>query len=153
MAQAKLFENIDIVSVKLVKEKDSHYASRNIKNPEELASVVRNFLKDSDREVFLTINFSTRNTINSIHIVSMGTAESSLVHPREVFKVAILSNASSIALAHNHPSGNPDPSQDDLQITKKLVQAGEILNIKVIDHIIIADDQYLSFAEKKLGGL
>lgn len=153
MAQAKLFENIDIVSVKLVKEKIGYYGTRNVRNPEDLAAVVRRFLKNSDREVFLALNLNTQNEINSIHIVSMGSVDSSLVHPREVFKSAILSNASSIALAHNHPSGNLNPSEEDIKITKRLVEAGEILSIKVIDHIIIADNEYMSFAEKKIGGL
>jgi DNA repair protein RadC len=153
MKQEKLFEGISIVSVKLVKEKDGYYGATTVRNPEALASVVRRFLKDSDREVFLAVNFNTQNTINSIHVVSMGSVDSSLVHPREVFKSAILSNASTIALAHNHPSGNLNPSEEDIKITKRLVQAGEILSIKVIDHIIIADDEYMSFAEKKIGGL
>jgi DNA repair protein RadC len=75
------------------------------------------------------------------------------VHPREVFKAAILSNASSIALVHSHPSGSLTPSLEDIDITRKLVQCGEILNIKVVDHIIIADDQHVSFADRKIGGL
>jgi len=150
MAQAKPFENIDIVSVKLVKEKIGYYGTRNVRNPEELAAVVRRFLKNSDREVFLAINLNTQNAINSIHIVSMGSVDSSLVHPREVFKSAILSNASSIALAHCHPSGNLNPSQDDINITEKLIQCGEILGIKVIDHIIIPDNQYTSFREQNI---
>jgi DNA repair protein RadC len=150
MAQEKLFERIDIVKVKLVKEKIGYYGTRNVRNPEELAAVVRRFVKNSDREVFLAINLNTQNEINSIHVVSMGSVDSSLVHPREVFKSAILANASSIALAHNHPSGNLNPSQEDINITEKLIKCGEILGIKVIDHIIIADNQYTSFREKNI---
>jgi len=153
MSHGKLFNSINIVSVKLVREKDAVYGAKTITNPEELASVVKRFLADTDREVFLTVNFSTANTINSIHLVSIGSLDKTIVHPREVFKAAILSNASSIALAHNHPSGSLNPSPEDILITKKLVQCGEILDIKVIDHMIIADDQYLSFAERKIGGL
>jgi len=153
MPHGKLFNSINIVSVKLVREKDVIYGAKTITNPEELASVVKRFLADTDREVFLTVNFSTTNTINSIHIVSIGSLDRAIVHPREVFKAAILSNASSIALVHNHPSGSLNPSEEDIQITKKLVQCGEILNIKVVDHIIVADDQHLSFAERKIGGL
>ncbi|NWG03579.1 MAG: JAB domain-containing protein [Syntrophaceae bacterium] len=153
MPHGKLFNGIDIVSVKLVREKDAIYGAKTIRNPDELASIVKRFLADTDREVFLAINFSTANTINSIHIVSIGSLDKTIVHPREVFKAAILSNSSSIALAHNHPSGSLNPSPDDILITKKLVQCGEILDIKIIDHIIVADDQYLSFAERKIGGL
>jgi DNA repair protein RadC len=153
MSQGRLFQSISIVSVKLVKEKDAHYGTTTIRNPGELASVARKFLDNTDREVFLAINFSSANTINSIHVVSIGSLDKTIVHPREVFKAAMLSNSSSIALAHNHPSGSLNPSPEDILITKKLVQCGEILDIKVIDHMIIADDQYLSFAQQKIGGL
>jgi DNA repair protein RadC len=153
MSQGKQFESISIVSVKLVKEKGAYYGAKTIRNPGELASVARKFLDNTDREVFLAINFSTANTINSIHVVSIGSLDKTIVHPREVFKAAILSNSSSIALAHNHPSGSLNPSPEDILITKKLVQCGEILDIKVMDHIIIADDQHLSFAQQKIGGL
>jgi DNA repair protein RadC len=153
MSHGKLFNSISIVSVKLVKEKDAYYGAKTIRNPEELASIAKRFLDNTDREVFLAINFSTANTINSIHVVSIGSLDKTIVHPREVFKAAILSNSSSIALAHNHPSGSLNPSPEDILITKKLVQCGEILDIKVVDHIIVADDRHLSFAERKIGGL
>ena len=153
MSQGKQVESISIVRVKLVKEKGAYYSAKSITNPGELASVARRFLDNTDREVFLTINFSPVNTINSIHVVSIGSLDKTIVHPREVFKAAILSNSSTIALAHNHPSGSLNPSPEDIQITKKLVQCGEILDIKVIDHIIVADDQHISFAERKIGGL
>jgi DNA repair protein RadC len=153
MSHRKLFNSINIVRVKLVREKDAIYGAKTITSPGELASIVKRFLADTDREVFLTVNFSTANTINSIHIVSIGSLDRAIVHPREVFKAAILSNASSIALVHSHPSGSLNPSPEDIQITKKLVQCGEILNIKVVDHIIVSDDRHLSFAERKIGGL
>ena len=153
MSHGKLFNSINIVSVKLVKEKDVCYGAKTIRNPEELASIAKRFLGNTDREVFLAINFSTANTINNIHVVSIGSLDKTIVHPREVFKAAILSNSSSIALAHNHPSGSLNPSPEDILITKKLVQCGEILDIKVVDHIIVSDDRHLSFAERKIGGL
>ena len=153
MSQGRQLESISIVRIKLIKEKGAYYSAKSITNPGELASVARRFLDNTDREVFLTVNFSTANTINSIHIVSIGSLDRAIVHPREVFKAAILSNASSIALVHNHPSGRLIPSQEDIDITRKLVQCGEILSIKVIDHIIVSDDQHLSFAEQKIGGL
>ena len=101
MPHGKLFNSFSIVSVKLVREKDAIYGAKTITSPEDLASVVKRFLDNTDREVFLTVNFSTANTINSIHIVSIGSLDKTIVHPREVFKAAILSNSSSIALAHN----------------------------------------------------
>ena len=153
MSQGGPFKSISIVSVKLVKEKDAYYGAKTIRKPEELASIARKFLDNTDREVFLAINFSSANTINSIHVVSIGSLDKTIVHPREVFKAAILSNSSTIALVHNHPSGTLIPSEEDILITKKLVKCGEILDIKVVDHIIVADDQHLSFAERKIGGL
>lgn len=153
MSHGRLFNSINIVRVKLVREKDAIYGAKTITGPQDLASIVKRFLADTDREVFLTVNFSTANTINSIHIVSIGSLDRAIVHAREVFKAAILSNASSIALVHSHPSGSLNPSLEDIDITRKLVQCGEILGIKVIDHIIVSDDRYLSFAERKIGGL
>ena len=153
MSQAEPFKSINIVSVKLVRERNVIYGANTVTGPGDLASVVKRFLADTDREVFLTFNLSTANTINSIHIVSIGSLDRAIVHPREVFKAAILSNASSIALVHSHPSGSLIPSLEDIDITRKLVQCGEILNIKVVDHIIVSDDQHLSFAERKIGGL
>jgi DNA repair protein RadC len=92
---------------------------------------------------------NTSNKIFKEVTVSEGTLSSSLVHPREVFKEAIIESAASIMLVHNHPSGNPEPSREDILITEKLVAAGEIIGIKVLDHIIIAGDNYVSFV--KLG--
>ncbi len=152
MGQIRLFESISLVSIKLVREKDCYYGFKTIRSPEDLANLVKRFLSQADREVFLTVNLSTANTINSIHVVSIGSLDRALIHPREVFKAAILSNASSIALAHNHPSGELNPSQEDIAVTKQLVQAGELLGIKVLDHVIIAGDRHLSFLEQKIGG-
>ncbi len=85
----------------------------------------------------MTLN--TKNNITGINVVSIGSLNSSLVHPREVFKAAILGNAAAIILAHNHPSGDPSPSPEDLEITRRLVEAGKILGIEVLDHVIIGD--------------
>ena len=150
--QLNLLESISVVSLRLVREKDSYYSSKFIRNPGDLAQIVKKFLGQADREVFLTVNMSTANTVNSIHVVSVGTLDRAIVHPREVFKTAILSNAANIALAHNHPSGELNPSQEDIAMTKQLVQSGDLLGIKVLDHIIIAGDRYLSFLEQKIGG-
>jgi DNA repair protein RadC len=83
-------------------------------------------------------------------LVSIGPLNQSIVHPREVFKTACLSNAAAIILIHQHPTGDPSPSQEDLSITRRLKEAGEIMGIKVLDHIIIGDGQYLSFVERGL---
>lgn len=148
----KPLESISVVRVELVKDKRSHYSAIKVEHPEELVEVLRKFLSKADREVFLAVNLGTRHEINSIHVVSMGSILSAIVHPREVFKAAILSNAYTIALAHNHPSGDAQPSEEDLKITARLAEAGKILDIKILDHIIIAGDKYLSFAEQHIGG-
>jgi len=83
-------------------------------------------------------------------MVSMGSVSGSVVHPREVFKICVLAIASGVILLHNHPSGDPTPSQEDLQITKQLVAAGEILGIPVKDHLIVADDRHMSFADEHM---
>ena len=83
-------------------------------------------------------------------MISVGNLNSSVVHPREIFKVAIENNSASIILIHNHPSGNPDPSNEDIAITKKVVEGGKMLNIPVFDHIIIAGNNFTSFVERRL---
>lgn len=149
MVQIKMRE-IEIVKIKQVKKKELlvDFPSENISSPQDYAKIIGHFLKDEDREHFVVGCLNTKNDINALHTVSIGTLNSSLVHPREVFKLAILNNSNSIILAHNHPSGNPLFSEQDCQITKRLQDAGEILGIKVLDHIIMGDSQYLSFKEK-----
>ena len=92
----------------------------------------------------------SRNKLISIDDVSIGTINANLVHPREVFKTAIQHLAVSIVIVHNHPSGNPEPSKDDLEITKRITEAGKLIGVNVLDHIIIAKDQFFSFKDKKL---
>jgi len=93
-----------------------------------------------------------KNRITGLHIVSEGSLNQSIVHPRETFKAAILANAAAVILAHNHPSGDTSPSREDREITRRLQEAGELLGIKVLDHVIVATDtgNYLSFTESGL---
>ena len=98
-----------------------------------------NDLKELAQEVFVVITLNTRNRVIQRHLVSIGTVNSTLVHPRECFRPAILDGASALILAHNHPSGGPTPSSGDIKITKQLIGAGSIVGIKVLDHIVIAD--------------
>jgi DNA repair protein RadC len=142
LPKERKLENIDIVRVLLIKDSGSHYRKQPIRRPESAVSVAKNFLAGQDREVFITLNLDQSSKINSIHVVSIGSTGATIVQPREVFKTAILSNASSVILAHNHPSGNPAPSDDDNQITCKLFQCGDELGIEVLDHIIIGDGEY-----------
>ncbi|OGP90589.1 MAG: hypothetical protein A2156_09045 [Deltaproteobacteria bacterium RBG_16_48_10] len=122
--------------------------SFDIKNPEAVFKLISSSIKDKAKEHFKLILLNSRNKKIGISAVSTGTLTTSLVHPREVFKDAITHSAASVILAHNHPSGDPEPSEDDLKITKKLVESGKILGIEVIDHIIIGKNNFYSFREK-----
>ena len=104
-----------------------------------------------DREQFVVLALDGKNNILGFNVVSTGSLTSALVHPREVFKPAILENAAAVILVHNHPSGDATPSDEDKAITARLKQAGELLGIKVLDHVVIGDhDHYVSFADTHL---
>jgi DNA repair protein RadC len=110
------------------------------------------YLADVDREHFVVIMLDQKNKVIGINTVSIGSLTASIVHPREVWKAPILSNAAAIILAHNHPSGQPQPSQEDRVLTVRLVAAGKLLGISVVDHVIIGDgtSSYFSFADENL---
>ncbi len=153
MNQNQPLQSMSVVRVELVKDWGHPYANREVDTPKDLVAILREFLAKADREVFLTVNLSGTNEINNINIVSMGCLTRTIVEPREVFKCAILSNAHKIVIAHSHAFGKAIPSEEDIRITKTLVRCGNILDIKIIDHIIIAGREYLSFSEKGIGGL
>ena len=141
-------KRVDIVSLKLVKESSVLYESRKISNPYDAYRLVKNFLADIDREKFVVVCLDAKSKPVSIEVVSIGTVNSAMVHPREVFKVAILTNASKIICFHNHLSGNTNFSKEDEDITKRLQKCGEILGIELVDHIVVGDDdKYFSFKE------
>lgn len=121
-----------------------------VKDPEAVVKAIRSSIKDKAKEHFKLILLNPRNKIIGISTISMGTLNASLVHPREVFKDAITHSAASVVLAHNHPSGDPDPSEDDIKITKKLVDSGKLLGIEVLDHIVIGKNNFCSFKERGL---
>jgi DNA repair protein RadC len=114
------------------------------------SEIVEKELKYSDREKFICLHLNSKNRIISYEVVSIGSINMSVVHPREVFKGAILSNATCIICLHNHPSGDPTPSEGDIGITERLNKAGNILGIKVLDHIIISREASFSFSESGL---
>ena len=144
-------KRVDIVSIKVVKDYSIQYSPRKVSNPRDAYKLFERFLLDIDREKFLVACFNTKNEPVNISVVSVGTLNSSLVHPREVMKIAILSNSNSIMIAHNHPSGSLEPSTEDKNITDRLIKVCEILGIKLLDHIIIGTkDNYFSFKENLL---
>lgn len=141
-------KRVNLVSLKLVKESSVLYETRTIRSPYDAYKLIKNFLIDSDREKFVVAYLDTKNQPVNISVVSIGSVNSAVVHPREVFKVAILSNASKIIYFHNHPSGNLKCSKEDENITNRLKECGEILGIELVDHIIVGDnDTYFSFKE------
>ena len=141
-------KRIDIVSIRMVKESSFFYENRKINSPGDAIELFRRFLSESDREQFLVCCMDIKNQPTSINVVSIGTLNSSLVHPREVFKGAILGNSASIIVAHNHPSGDPTPSKEDINITMRLKEAGKIIGIDILDHVIIGENEHISFKEK-----
>ncbi len=141
-------KRINIVSVKLVKEKSVSYVPRVISCPSDIAKLFSDFIGDSDREQFIVCCLNTKNQPTDLSIISIGCLDSTVVHPREIFKVAILSNAAAIILGHNHPSGNPEPSNEDKNITNRICEVGRVHGIKILDHIIVGDNSFLSFKEQ-----
>lgn len=121
-----------------------------VKDPQSVVKAIQTSIKDKAKEHFKLILLNTRNKIIGISTIAIGTLNSNLVHPREVFKEAISHSAASVVLAHNHPSGDPEPSEDDLIITKRLTEVGKILGIEVVDHVIIAKNNYFSFKDREL---
>jgi len=121
-----------------------------VENPKEIYKIVKDEIQRWDRERFLAVLLDARNGVIGIDEVACGSVNASLVHPREMFKAAILANAVSVVVIHNHPSGDVEPSEDDIEITRRLVEAGKILGIEVIDHLIVSKEGYYSFKEKEL---
>lgn len=137
--------------VVLVKEKVAKYElPKKIGCPEDVyrAITVITSVEEEAQEVFGVLVLNTKNKIVAVHEISRGTLTSSMVHPREVFKPALLHNAAAIVCFHNHPSGDPEPSKEDIKTTKRLVEAGKIMGIEILDHIIVGDDRYTSLKER-----
>ena len=128
---------IPTVKIQLVNEATHLYENAQISGPTDAAAILHEYLKGTDRENFVVLLLNTKNRVIGINTVSIGSLNASLVQPREVFKPAILSNSASIIIGHNHPSGDTSPSREDTALTKRLIKAGEILDITVLDHIII----------------
>lgn len=121
-----------------------------IKNPWDIYKFYMEDMRYESREIFKVVMLSTKNEIIKDYNASVGTLTSSLVHPREIFKEAILNSARSVVLIHNHPSGNTNPSENDKDTTNRLIKCGDLLGIAVLDHIIIGDGHYFSFKENNL---
>ena len=141
-------KRIDIVSIKMIKESSFLYQTRTISSPKDAYEMIKEQLEGLDREQFIIACLNTKNEPTNISVVAVGTLNKAIVHPREVFKEAIKRSAASVICAHNHPSGDPTPSEQDIGLTHRLYEAGELIGIKVLDHLIIGDDQFVSLKEK-----
>jgi DNA repair protein RadC len=121
-----------------------------ITSPQNIADLLMDTMQFLKQEAFKIILLDTKNKVIKIENISLGILNASLVHPREVFVKAIKQHSASIVLVHNHPSGDPTPSDEDKNITKRLVKAGELLGIPVLDHIIIGNDKFISLKQEKV---
>jgi len=121
-----------------------------IRGPEGVFNLLKERVSSEEVEVFYLIVLDSQSRPRALHEVTRGILSSSLVHPREVFRLAVAYNAAGIIVAHNHPSGDPTPSADDRAMTKQLVEAGRVLDIPVHDHVIVGEERYLSFASAGL---
>ncbi|MBE6081492.1 MAG: DNA repair protein RadC [Tissierellaceae bacterium] len=144
--------NMSLLGLRIVKEASGRYdIERKISTPQDVYNIGIEILqmdKLAEEYVYM-LSLNTKNVITGIFTISQGTLNSSLVHPREVYKRALLNNANSIILTHNHPSGDPTPSNEDIKITHQLMETGKILNIELLDHIVIGSGEYSSL--KQLG--
>jgi|GEM_PF-2223475 len=136
------------ISLKIVRNNYSKYYPIYLNSPKDVYYFLKDFGK-GDRERFVSIFLDVKNGVTGLEEVSVGTLSCSLIHPREVFKAAILANPVGIILAHNHPSGDTTPSKEDIAITERLVKASKLLDIEILDHVIIGYEDYRSLKQEK----
>jgi DNA repair protein RadC len=133
--------------VMLVKESLAHPSPVKIMDSQNAYRLLVPVFDGLDREHFMVVALDAKHAVIGINTVSIGSLTLSIVHPREVFKPLILMNASAVILAHNHPSGDPTPSPEDRALTRRLKEGGELLGITVLDHVVLGEDRYYSFAD------
>ncbi|MBA4407706.1 hypothetical protein C0389_10555 [bacterium] len=126
------------------------FSVKKIVSPSDIAEIFIPILRDKVKEEFYVICLNTANRITKVELISVGNLNSSVVHPREVFKAAIENSSANVILLHNHPSGNSEPSNEDITLTRQMVEAGKIMGVLVYDHIIIAGEKYTSLVEKRI---
>lgn len=142
-------KRVQIVDVQLVKDKSILYSERTISSPFDAQMLFREIIGEKDREHFAVLCVDTKNRPTHFQVVHIGNLNSAIVSPREVFKVAILANAACVMFFHNHPSGDVAPSTQDIEITERLKDSGDLLGIQVLDHIIVGEGMsYTSLAQR-----
>jgi DNA repair protein RadC len=137
---------INIISLRQVREKSVPYMQKAIHIPEDIVELLERALDLSNRseELMGMLSLDIKNKVSGLHIIATGTVDKTLCSPREVFKHALLNNARSVILFHNHPSGELTPSKDDIYLTERMIECGRILCIEVLDHIVVSDNDFLS---------
>ena len=143
---------VPVLGTRLVCEDEVPWPRTQVSSPEEVVSFFREYFRDRCQEEFWIVLLSTANTVVALSRLSVGGLAASIVEPRAVFRTAILANAAAIIAVHNHPSSNPEPSREDVRITRQLVEAGRLMGIGVHDHVIVTDEGYTSLAERGLVG-
>ncbi len=143
---------LEVISIKQetreISERYQWIPQTQITSPDDVGRIAINLIGNEDREVFLVIVVNTKHKVVAIHKAHLGSINVAIVSPREVFKAAILNNGARIFVAHNHPSYDLAPSREDIEVTKRLVDCGKILDIEVLDHLIVGDKKYNSLKEK-----
>lgn len=143
-------KRLNVGSLKMVRERTLPYHSNIIRSPQDIYNLAKEMrLPDEDREHCVVLALSTKNHVNAVHTLSIGSLNSAIVHPREVFKVCILANAASFILIHNHLN-DPSFSPEDIQVTQRLMKAAEIIGIECLDHVVVTHDAYRSMKEQGL---
>lgn len=139
----------EVVKIKQVLKDVEVQQSMKIRSPQDAADIAASFIGDEDREVFLVMCLNSKNQVNAVHRCHVGSINSSIVHPREVFKSAILNNSASIIVAHNHPSQDVMASREDIEVTRRLVKCGEMMGIEVLDHVVVNENaKFFSMKER-----
>lgn len=149
-SKGALMYSVPIYTIALVREREIETLC-SVGNAENVAQLVQSQLRDRDRECLGIMILDAKNNMIGMDIVSVGTLTTSLVHPREIFKSAILLNGASVIIFHNHPSGDTTPSEEDRLVTLKLVRAGRILGIPVLDHVIVGYSDFVALRDLDIG--
>jgi DNA repair protein RadC len=142
---------VDVLTIRVFRERQQDAATMKISGPGCAAHLLHRYLEGVDREHMVALLLDSRNYVIGVHTISIGSLNETIVHPREVFKAAILVGATGILMGHNHPSGDPSESPQDIATTRRMQKAGEVLGIKLLDHIILGRNRtFISFVERDL---
>lgn len=148
--QASIFTTIPNARVKLIRDGQATYSTNKITAPADAYNILNTMIGDDDREHLIVIMLDTKNQVICTHTAAIGTANSAITSAREIIRAALLSGAVGIVLGHNHPSGDPTPSAEDIRMTKRLQEAAKIIDINLLDHVIIGHNRFASLKERNL---